>query len=89
MATLNGQNVTFDRLSFEDVGRCLLAASPNKDGKGIRLELTPKEEGVLESVGGMTVGYSLVDLIADAIREKGGSDPTGLCYRYSNRVFTT
>jgi hypothetical protein len=90
MAEINGKGVDFYGLSFRQVGEKILEmGSPLGDGKGIALKLTNEEEAVFVQVGGLTVGYSIADLICDAAEKKTGTRPTDLHYTYADNVFTT
>jgi hypothetical protein len=89
MALLNGQSVSFNELSFIQVGEKILDSSPSGDGKGIVLVLTHDEEVAFERAGGMAVGYSIATLVADAVKKRTGEMPKGLKHAYSNRQFTT
>ena len=89
MAILNGKIIGFVGLNFHQIGERILEGSPAGNGKGIILVLTPREELAFESVGGLTVGYSIVDLVADAVQKKKGEKPKALKYVYANRKFTT
>lgn len=89
MATLNGQEVSLYQNTFQEIGRKLLEASPSKDGRGLCLQLTLEEERDLAAIAGMKVGYSLFDLMKDAMREGGCLIPDGLEYKYTDFRFTT
>jgi len=90
MAEINGKRVDFTGLSFRQVGEKILEmGSPSGDGKGITLKLTEEEEAAFVQVGGLTVGYSIVDLVCDAVGKKTGTRPTGLHYTYADNVFAT
>lgn len=88
MARLNGTQVSFVGLTYREIGKLILRASPSGDGRGIVLELTEEEEITLGTKVGMMVGQCLADLVADAIETSTGRKPQGLGYRYEGRTFT-
>jgi len=87
----DSEKISFNGLSFTQTGELLLEHSPSGDGKGITLILTRTEEAVFESYGGTRIGYSIVDLIADAVERKTGIRPKDLNYTYDllAHTFTT
>ncbi len=89
MATLNGANVRFTGLSFSQIGEVIVKVTQSDDGKGINLVLTPEEQNAFERAGGMAVGYTIVDLVVDAVLKKTGKKPEGLEYSYKDFKFTT
>ncbi len=91
MATLNGKSVDFRGLTFAQVGERILEESPDGDGKGIQMTLTSEEERTFEWAGGITIGRSICELMADAIEKKTGKPSVNLNYRYDIlvRQFTT
>lgn len=89
MADLNGKVVDFKGLSFAQIGERILDGSPSGDGKGIILILTLEEQMVFERVGGLMVGYSIVDLVTDAIKKRTNRRPENLRYSYHDMKFTT
>ena len=90
MAKLNGQEIRFKGLSFTEIGEKLVEASPNKDGKGLQLELNEIEEEAFANWGGLKVGLNLATLIGDAL-QKEGKTPDSIAYNYDwhTRTFTT
>ncbi len=84
---INGTRKSLDGMRFSEIGRVLQEASPNKDGIGLRVELTEEEEAVFESNFGMKIGYAICDTIADAVRKAGGVPK--MQYTYVSRIFTT
>ena len=89
MAQLNGKDEYFFGMSLRQIGERLLALSPSDDGKGLKLRLESQEEQAFVRAGGLTVGYTIATLIADAIEKRDGTRPTDLSYQYQNQVFTT
>lgn len=79
--------VSFSGLTSYQIGEKLLEASPNKDGRGLVLVLTEDEERAFENAGGMAIGYSIADLIGDAMK-KDGRNLTGPKYRYDPHSYT-
>ena len=85
---INGTSQSLEGKSFSEIGKLLQEASPAKDGVGLKVELTEEEESVFESNFGMTIGYTICEVIADAVKAAGGN-PRGFKYTYSNRIFET
>ncbi|PIR94541.1 hypothetical protein COT97_00660 [Candidatus Falkowbacteria bacterium CG10_big_fil_rev_8_21_14_0_10_39_11] len=79
----------FFGLSLSVIGEKIGEVAKTSDGNGLRVELCDLEEMAFVAYAGLNVGYSIADLICDAIEKKTGQQPVELKYVYANMVFTT
>lgn len=90
MALLNGNRVSFVGLSFSQIGEHILERTSSVTGKGLRLVLDADEEKAFENFGGLAVGRTIANLIADAVEKKTGTKPDKLDYVYHrSRTFVS
>ncbi len=86
---VNGKEIGVRDMTYEQVGAMLNEASPRKDGHNLRVVLTTYEEDSLTGINGMTTGYTLCVLVADALRASGGEPTFGYSYDAATRTFMT
>lgn len=84
---VNGVPKELRGMSFQEIGEMLQEASPNKDGVGLRVELTQREDCVFEENFDTAVGRAICELISDAVITAGGKPR--FQYNYCGRIFTT
>jgi hypothetical protein len=89
---INGKFFQFDeekRMSYLEFGKLLLETSPNKDGVGLKVELTEHEQSRFQFNFEFNLGDAIYGLIERAIKEVGGNPKLQYTYSYPNRTFVT
>ena len=84
MATVNGNEVDFEGISYVEIGELLLELSGTQDGSGLAVYLTEEESsGFMSDFETFDLGLVLADLVLDAVEKKTGKRPV-LRYQTQN-----
>jgi hypothetical protein len=76
MAMINGNEVDFVGIPYEDLGDLLLALSGTEDGSGLAINLTDDElEEFIATFETSDIGLVLAELVVDAVEKKTGKRP--------------
>ena len=91
MAYLNGRLVWIRGKSPNEIGKLLVLSSPNRDGQGIKLKLTPSEAELINVLFPDNIAaYSLIKILVQALeRERLPYHHLSFSYMFKTRTLTT